>query len=236
MDYYDFDETDFNFDFDFDIDTDNLNKTRIHIPKWKRPTAIKYSNAQKLARDIQLNAATNYFVIVSGNFIFGDFIEALVERHRLKVTEMYISTLGMSDNNVDSIKNLLLDFGVEKINLIISHYFFGVERHNLIKYMIEEYAGLNIGVAVAGSHTKICLIKTPELTLVMDGSANLSSSANLENFSLRNDAELYKFNADWMRTVMENYTVIKGREQTTDFKNNNDNRTTKIWEKIGGDD
>jgi hypothetical protein len=81
LNFYDFDEADYNFDYDINLDvasdlfeTDNLNATRIHIPKWKRPAAIKYSNAKKLAQDVELNETTNYFVIVSGSFIFGDFI------------------------------------------------------------------------------------------------------------------------------------------------------------------
>ena len=45
---------------------------------------IKYSNAEKLAKSIDLDKKTRYNCIVAGNFVFGDFIEAfIVENNKI---------------------------------------------------------------------------------------------------------------------------------------------------------
>jgi len=216
-------------DFDFGLDDDSEN--RLIIPKISRPKSVKYENALKFAKEITIDERTNYYAVIAGNFIYGDFIEALHQVHRLKTDEIYITTLGMSENNVDSIKNLALR-GVKKINLITSNYFFGVERHNLIPYITEEYAGYNITVAVAGSRMKLCLISANGLKIVMYRSANLSSSNNIEQMSIVQDPTLYDFNKQILDVILEKYTVYDGLTQTADYKKNKANYGKKLWEAI----
>jgi hypothetical protein len=64
----------------------------------------------------------DYFCFVSGKFIFGDFIEALLFKKALNPKRVYITTLGMSAENIDSIVNLTV-LGAEEVNLIWSGNF-----------------------------------------------------------------------------------------------------------------
>ena len=73
---------------------------------------------------------------------------------------MYITTLGMNQENIDSIVNMVQYLYCEELNLIVSHYFAGVERHNLMAVMEEEFKGLNINIAVLQSHAKMCVIRS----------------------------------------------------------------------------
>jgi hypothetical protein len=79
---------------------------------------INYENVEKLSRDIQIFKNERYFCITDGNFIFGDFIEAFIVCRNMKVKELTISTLSLSENNVDSLYNLLKGGYVENINIV----------------------------------------------------------------------------------------------------------------------
>lgn len=94
---------------DFDLQLGYNEETRYCKPKLfaLRKSQIVYNHAMELARDIELGFGERYDVVVSGNFIFGDYIEAFVKHWNVKCLKMTISTLSMSQDNVDSLCNLL---------------------------------------------------------------------------------------------------------------------------------
>lgn len=206
-------------DFDFDveiIDDDNIHDEIFAKPKILKPKCVKYKNAQKFAKEIDLDCMT--YALVTGSFVFGDFIEALVEAKDLKCSEIWLSTLGMGQNNIDSIGNIMYDYDVEKLNLIISNYFVSKEHRDLMPYLMQELNGLNVDVAIAGIHAKIALIQAGERNIVVSGSANLSSSNNVEQFMIVDDKDLYDFNKDLFVKIMENYKIwdgISGKNRLT---------------------
>ena len=185
------------FDFDFKFEPKNFNFSSLDfspqggkadgtgIPKLSLEP-VMYDNALTMAQAIDYGNQ-DYFAIVAGSFIFGDLIEALCDVHDLKPKAVYLTTLGMGSNNVDSIVNLVDYLGCEKVNLIVSHYFWGTEqgdKHNLVFYMAKEFKGRPIDVAVLQSHMKIALILSDKGNVLLAGSANLSSSNNVEQFVL----------------------------------------------------
>ena len=206
-------------DFDFDveiIDDDNIHDEIFAKPKILKPKCVKYKNAQKFAKEIDIDCMT--YALVTGSFVFGDFIEALVEAKDLKCSEIWLSTLGMGQNNIDSIGNLLYDYDVEKLNLIVSSYFVSKEHRDLMPYLMQELSGLNVDVAIAGIHAKIALIQAGERHIVINGSANLSSSSNVEQFTVVDNKELYEFNKGFFGKIMENYKIWDGITQKNRYK------------------
>jgi hypothetical protein len=173
---------------------------------------LKYKFAQELAADIKPEKDMRYFVIIDGTFIAGDFIEAFITGHNLHVKRLFISTLSMSLENADSLKNLLAGDFVDELSLIVSDYFYSHERNGLIPYLYQELdseAG-KFQLAVAGTHCKIALIETHcGLKIVLHGSANLRSSSNTEQIAIEEDAELFEFNAGIMTGIIETYSTIK---------------------------
>lgn len=194
----------------------NSRKTsRIHNPKHQPEMLahkVKYKNALQLAKDIgQLDKeGQRVFAVVDGSFIFGDFIEAYLVTHNLLAKRMVISTLSLSQNNIDSLKNLFDGDYLEKLDLIVSTMFWGNERGNLINY---TYKKLDIDnkfqLAVCRTHTKITLIETEcGKWLTIHGSANLRSSDNIEMFSIENSKDLYDFNLEWHDEIINKYQTI----------------------------
>lgn len=203
--------------------------------KRTRPVKVKYDNAVKLASEITLEPDCCYYAIVKGTFIFGDFLEALTSVHKLNIEKIYVTTLGMNENNVDSLINLIRLYEAPEVNLIVSSYFFGVEKRNLIPYMAEEAAGKPFNVAVAGSHAKITCIKAGDLHLVMHGSANLSSNSDIEQFMIQDNKELFDYNVSILERIMQKHTIIRGLNSETSFQNAKKSWHNHLWQEIEGE-
>lgn len=188
---------------------------RIHKPKHQPEMLahkVKYKNALKMAQDIGSlkNEGDRVFAVVDGSFIFGDFIEAYLVTHNLLAKRLVISTLSLSQENVDSLKNLFIGDYCDKLDLIVSTMFWGNERGNLIDYAYKQLDVDNkFQLAVCRTHTKITLIETEcGQWLTIHGSANLRSSDNIEMFSIENNKALYDFNLEWHDEIINKYQTI----------------------------
>lgn len=209
IDYNDFNNID-DSEFDFSFETE---KKRYINPGKKKTTTkpVKYRNAMNLARHIgNIQRDDRFFIFLDGNFVFGDFIEAWIIHNNYNVLEMTISTLSMSRNNIDSLGNLFHGDYLQKLNIIVSDYFFSHERRDLVPYMYHELDVDNrFQLAVARVHTKVCLIKTEcGREIIIHGSANLRTSGNVEQIVIETDDELYKFNDEWHKEIIEKYKTI----------------------------
>lgn len=182
-------------------------KLPIELPE----SAMKYENAEQLAKDVPIDKGTRHYVLINGSFIFGDYIEALCVINDWHVKKLTISTLGLNQNNVDSLANLINGGYADEVNLIISDYCFAHNRQGLIKYMYEELDKDNkFQLAVARTHCKIVLIETHcGLKIVLHGSANLRSSNNIEQFMIEENDYLYDFNNEYHSKIVEMYSTIK---------------------------
>lgn len=178
------------------------------VKRFRRPRMEKFEYAMEAARAIgRLDSGEHVNMLVSGNFIAGDFIEAYLFENHLVADEIIISTLSMSRENVDSLVNVKKRLA-GRMGLIISDYFFAHERRDGVEDIITHLAGDDFFLAVAGIHTKITLIKTQcGMNLVIGGSANLRSSLNVEQITLDNDADLYAFHREWMADILNEYHV-----------------------------
>jgi hypothetical protein len=188
---------------------------------------IKYANAEKLADDIgSIPVGFRAFVILDGKFIFGDFLEALIVKNNWVCEELTISTLSMSEENVDSLENLVKGGFLKSLNLILSHYYFSTERKNLMPYIYEKLdVGDVLQVAVASVHTKIAMIRTVcGKKITIHGSANMRTSKNIEQIVIEHSVELFDFCADVHHRIIEAHKTI-----------NKPIRYTELWRVILGD-
>lgn len=210
-------------DFNIEIDLGNFSEIEINIdidtnqryckPAMSRSKNVKYKNAKELAKEIQIKQNERFFCIIDGSFIFGDFIEAFIYERAMKVKELTLSTLSMSQENIDSFYNLMQNGYIEKLNIIVSDFFYSHERHNLVKYMYDKLDFENrFQLSVCRTHTKICIFET-EMNggrkYVIHGSANLRSSDNIEQFMIEENSELYDFNFDFHKKIIDNFATVK---------------------------
>lgn len=122
-----------------------------------------------------------------------------------------VSLLSMSENNVDSLANLLNGGYVDSLDLIVSDYFFSHERRNLVPYMYQELdKDDKFQLAASSTHCKLCLIETHcGMKIVMHGSANLRSSSNIEHICIEENPALYDFNMEFQAAIIEKYKTIR---------------------------
>lgn len=198
-------------------------KHRIHAPAFQPemiPQRVKYKNAIQLARDIgpMNTAGDRVFAVVDGSFIFGDFIEAFLVTHNMLAKRMVISTLSLSQENVDSLKNLFIGDYLHQLDIMVSDYFYSHERNGLVKYMYEHLDTDNrFQLAVCRTHTKITTIETEcGQFFTIHGSANLRSSDNIEMFEIENCKALHEFNVAWHDEIINKYQTINKTVRSID--------------------
>lgn len=177
------------------------------LPDW----LVRYRHADELAAEIgDITPGRRVFALLDGKFIFGDLFEALAVRNNWLIEEMTISTLSMSENNIDSLRNLLEGDYARRLDLIVSDYFYAHERHGLVPHI---YKRLDIDdrfqLAVAGTHTKICLMRTETQRIVIHGSANMRSSSNIEQVVIEECRPLYDFLHETHAGIVERYKTIR---------------------------
>lgn len=235
----------------FDLNIDDFSDLSINIedefssryikpPKTNRigERFLKYKNAETLAKDLQFGKDARFFIIVDGTFYFGDFIEAFLVKNRYKAKRLTISTLSMSNNNVDSFHNLIKAGYIDSLAIIVSDFFYSHTRHTTVKYAYEQLDIDNcFQLAAASTHCKIALIETEcGLKITMHGSANLRSSSNIDNlrsssnieqFQIEENAELYDWNLLVQDSIIETYKTINH-----EVKNHKSVRRNKLWQSV----
>ena len=225
------------FDFDmgglaeFDIDLSDLGNFSLEdtefdeITHYTKPKVyrlksdyILYEHAVDLARDIDLPKNGRVDAMVNGSFIFGDFIEAFFVEKNIYTPRMVITTLSMSQENIDSLRGLMEGGYIGHLDIVISIYFYGHERAGLIAYLLEEFEGFSFTLSVAAIHTKtVHFVTEGGRHIVIHGSANLRSSANIEQFTIEDNPFLLGFYEKVFNAIIEKYKltskVERGKKQ-----------------------
>jgi len=213
-------------DLELEEDSDGLESERYLRPrvyKGSLARAVTWEHACDMVRDFELTEGMRMFAIVSGNFVFGDVLEALVLERGIDFKSLTIQTLSMSQDNIDSLRRILdvcKESGqFERMRIALSDYFYSHERKvregrdtpALVPYLYEtlDDGDGTLDVAIAGVHTKITTFETLDgIKCVIDGSANLRSSMNIEQFRIECDPDLYDWIEAYTDRIFEAYSTI----------------------------
>lgn len=181
---------------------------------------VTAKNAVDLARRMHFEPGAVIHAYTTGDFIFGDFIEAFMEVYDVTAKKLTISTLSMSEDNIAMLGALLLDGRVEELNLIISYYFYANERHDKMPMIYTTLGQDNrFQLAVARTHSKIIQMETTRGNkLVIHGSANLRSSSSIEQFTVEDNPELYDFYDEVHTQILDKYKTINKAVGTRELR------------------
>lgn len=166
---------------------------------------------------------------VNGNFIFGDLIEALWNRG-CDIKDLYICSLSLSADNIDSLYNILTYSNINHLYLVLSGYFFSHEKYGLIEYLYDKLDDPRVQIAFGAYHGKVFAFDTHRgNTYTCHGSANLRSSNSIEQICFETTPDIYKFNADIIKSVCDKYGTINHIT-----REHNDKRLTQAesWEAV----
>lgn len=210
-------ELDINFNFDLDdfninMDLEDSINPRIlkATKKIQKNKFVKSENAKTFWNDCELEKECRIHCILNGNFQFFDMIFEMFVKYDFKVKKMTISTLSLSQDNIESMAVLLENGYIDELNLIVSDFFYSHEKHSLVKFIYEQLDIDNkFQFAVAGTHCKIITFETELGTkFCFHGSANLRSSNNIEQLCIENNDELYYFYDELHDKILNQYKTI----------------------------
>ena len=213
------DDVDFELDFDLDDFTTSImeeeSPTRILKPRIDTNAIrhhVTFSNAEEFADAIDLQPGARTFAWLNGNFVFGDILEALAMKRNVLPKRIYISTLSISQENIDSLHNIVTHTpGFEKLYMLVSGYFYSHEKFGLVPYLYDQLdVGNKTQIAFGNYHGKIMAVETQVgNTFVLHGSANMRSSNSIEQIMFEcNDDELFQFNADIIGELCDRFGTI----------------------------
>ena len=111
---------------------------------------------------------------------------------------MRIATLAFSSRNTHAITQLVDSGAVRRVSLLCSDFF---AKHNKAEFAeaVQELRQRGVRIAAPRCHAKVtCLHFADGAKLVFEGSANLRTNGNIEQFALFNDAALHDWHAAWI--------------------------------------
>lgn len=201
--------------------------TTLRVKKYRdvKPTRVKYERAAELAVEVAgaIKSGDTIHALLSGNFIFGDFLEALAVENGVRFERLTFSTLAISEENVISLKNMMECGFLGRLEMIVSSYFWAHNRQN-VEFLYENLCDTHgAKIAVAGIHTKVALIETEKSKIIIHGSANMRSSRTVEAVTIEQCPHLFAFHDDWHQEILRDYTVTKKERRASD-----------LWNLVGG--
>lgn len=212
--------------------SDGIGSSRYGRPRLNPYVRVDYEYAEQFAEAFEFSPDMRVFAFVSGNFIFGDFIEALVHIGKITVKRMTIQTLSMSQENIDGLRNVIdmMEGELEALHLIMSDYWYAHERNpqtGLVPYLFQELDVVpDFRAAFASVHTKIVTIETLKGNkIVIHGSVNFRSSRNVEQVCIEVDEGLYDYVEGFAARILDAYDVVN-----QGVKRNKSLRGGELWQ------
>lgn len=184
----------------------SLEANRFHVHRAKADQArrrrgikalIRPENARAVLAHLPIGEDDRTHCILRGDFVLCDVIPAIIAA-RGRCPHLRVATLGCSIANADTLAALVASGEVGSLTIVVSHYFQQVDKATVFRAVKARLAGIAC-LAVTRSHAKvICLPTARGDHFVVEGSANLRSSDNLEQMAITNDRVTHDFHAAWL--------------------------------------
>lgn len=165
----------------------------------KHQRFIRPENAAALIANLPEPGETLHGIL-RGDFVLADIMEPMLKRGRCP--HLLVGTLSMSVNNAQTFVKLFQENLVDRITLVISHYFTSVNKSTIYSEIRRILESTKTDIVVMRSHAKVIVMQTAENNYVIESSANLRSSDNLEQITIFNDPDVAAFHADWISYVL----------------------------------
>jgi len=139
---------------------------------------------------------------MGGDFHAWDLVPAIVELAACPFVELWIATLGFNLGNNGHLCRLIDQGRIQRATILCSDYF----AKSDLSVFTESKAALEArGCRLVSSrnHAKVILMAPAgrKDRYVIEGSANLRSCNNLEQFALTNDRRLFDFHRSWINQI-----------------------------------
>ncbi len=137
--------------------------------------------------------------IMTGRYDLADLIDAAMGKLGT-IDHLRIATLSFNGRNVDCMASWLESRRVVRLTMLCSRFFY---EHNpglfdRLRDVLQKH-GQDNRIAASRNHCKVvCLHCVDGQRLAMEGSANLRTNSNREQFTMIHDATLHDWHAAWI--------------------------------------
>lgn len=140
--------------------------------------------------------------VLRGDFVLGDLLPAIANQMG-KPARLRVSTLSLNEQNAADLVAMLKNKQLRRASLVASTYWQAGKgtAHEILCKLIAA----GVAVAVLRCHAKIILFDFGQLKLTIEGSANLRSSANIEQCVITNHRGLHDFHAAWLDDLIKRF-------------------------------
>ena len=164
---------------------------------------IRPENAKGVLPHLPEGPDDRTHAILRGDFVLCDLIPAILDE-RGACGEIHIATLGLSRANAETLARLQREGMTDRVTVLCSSYFQQVDKLTTFRD-VEAILAKAGRLIVARNHAKVICLPTARGAFVIEGSANLRSSDNLEQIAIFNDPELLQWHVRWIEGLKKQH-------------------------------
>jgi hypothetical protein len=145
--------------------------------------------------------------LMTGLYDFMSVIGLVITSRPVPCRTLRIATLAFSSRNTHEILEHVRRGAVRDVLLVCSDFF---SKHNPAIFAEARIKLGEVGgkLAAPRCHAKVCCLDFEDgVKLVFEGSANLRTNKNIEQFCLVNDPELHSWHAAWLDEQARRYEI-----------------------------
>jgi hypothetical protein len=145
--------------------------------------------------------------VMSGYYDLMHLLIVLLDRFGSPAEQMRVATLSLSRRNVQEMVALYDADRVRRLDLLTSDFF---RKHDddIFAELVNEFHARGQRVGAARSHAKVVTLALEDgRRYVLEGSANLRTNHNLEQFALTRDPALHGFYDGWLRSMVDAHEI-----------------------------
>jgi hypothetical protein len=167
------------------------------------------------ALDVLPDEGESLHAIMSGYYDLMHLLIVLLNRFGSPALSMRIATLSLSRRNVQEIVTLFDSGKVRRVELLASDFF---RKHDddIFAELVREFRERGQRVAAARSHCKIVTLALEDgRRYTLDGSPNLRTNRNQEQFTLSRGPELFGFYDTWISGMVDAHEIEPTNDPAT---------------------
>jgi hypothetical protein len=186
-----------------ELDADAVARAEVRVKALIDATGTK-SFAKALDRLPEADESVH--MVIGHRHSMGDLLPAILSLSGQNVEECRIATLTYSRKNAEEWLALLASGKVQRLAIIVSHYFSKTSSH-IFDATAPSLRAAGVQVTAARCHAKLLLCRLADgRTITAEGSANTRSAKTVEQVTIFASPEVFEFHQRWMDKLADETT------------------------------